>query len=134
MNLSGSFVFRISDFSLNCKDIEDNLPIKPTKIIKKGQLLEERYEAPYDIWSYEVKITDCENISNDLLILLEILCPYSEYIKKICYNNENVSINCYIRSLYGQIGFVINNKLFSKLVDLGLSLNFHILSFGDVED
>ncbi|QVK19277.1 DUF4279 domain-containing protein [Mycoplasmatota bacterium] len=136
MDISGSFVFSIKDKKLNFKDIEDNLHIEPTKIIKNGQMVGKlkNYEAPYDIWSFEINIIDYKNIFNDLLNLLELLNPYSEYIKEISFDNKNVTIDCYLRSNYGQIGFQMNNKIFKKLVDLGLSLNFHILSYGEATD
>lgn len=136
MDISGSFVLSIKDKKLNFKDIEGNLPIKPTKIIRKGQMIgkTKNNEAPYDIWSYEVTIEDSENVFNELSTLLEDLLPYSEYIKEVSSNFESITINCYLRSNYGQIGFQMNNEIILKLGQIGVSLDFHILSFGAVKD
>lgn len=72
MEISGSFTLSISDSNLDFSKLERNIGIVPTKIIKKGQLVGKlkNREAPYDIWSYEIKITNEEDIfanSADLL-------------------------------------------------------------------
>ncbi|HHU28011.1 TPA: DUF4279 domain-containing protein [bacterium] len=136
MDISGSFIFSIKDKRLNFKNIEDNLHIEPTKLIKKGQMVGKlkNFEAPFDIWSFEISITDYKNFFNDLLNLLELLNPYSQYIKEISLNYENVTIDCYLRTKYGQIGFQMDNKIINKLANLGLSLNYHILSYGEAAD
>jgi hypothetical protein len=136
MDIRGSFVFLIGDPSLDFEDIEKNLPIIPTDIVKKGDLrkLRKNHKNPYDIWKYEIKIRDRENIFDDLLELLELLTPYSEYIKRISGIYKRVVINCYLRTEYGQIGLEMYNELFHKLADLGLQLDFHILSYGYVKD
>lgn len=134
MDISGSFVFSIGDTKLDFNNIQDNLLIKPTKIIKKGQMIGkmENIEAPYDIWSYEIAITDSENIFNDLSLLLDNLLPCSTFIKEVISTYKNVVISCYLRSDYAQIGFQLNNEIITKLEQLGLCLDFHILSFGRV--
>lgn len=136
MDISGSFVLSIIDTKLDFKDIEDKFPIKPTKIIRKGQTIGKmkNIEAPYDIWSYEISIVDCENIFNELSLLLDDLLPYSRFLKEASCKYENVTINCYFRSDFGQIGFRLNNEIIMKLEKIGLCLDFHILSFGAVND
>lgn len=136
MDISGSFAFSISDKKLDFKDIENGLPIKPTKIIKKGQMVGriKNIEAPYDIWSYEISIADSENIFNGLSLLLDDLLPYSRFIKEASEKYENVTVNCYIRSDYGQIGFQLSNEIIMKMGKVGLRLDFHILSYGAVND
>jgi hypothetical protein len=51
-------------------------------------------------------------------------------IASIC---EDISINIYIRSEYGQIGYSIPQSVLYPLAELGLDINFHILSFGGAE-
>ena len=136
MDISGSFVFSISDKNLDFKDIKDNLPIEPTKLIKRGQKIgkAKKIVAPYDIWSCEVDIVDSDNIFNDLLPLLKKLLPYSMYIAEAKIRYESVIINCFIRSDYAQLGLHLGNEIIKKLCEVGLSIDFHILSFGGVSD
>lgn len=135
MHVSGSFVFSVSDLNLDFDELENRIPIKPTKIIKKGQMVgkSESISAPYDIWSYEVRIQGAENdIFAYLSLLIDNLLPYSKYINEARIQYEEVVINCYLRSDLAQIGFKMNNNIISKLEDLGLDVDFHILSFGQV--
>jgi|LSQX01.2.fsa_nt_gb hypothetical protein len=136
MDIVGSFALSISDINLDFKGIEDNFPIKPSKIIRKGEMIGKlkNIEAPYDIWSYEIAIGDCENIFKDLSSMLDDLLPYCKFIKDAGSRYENVIINCYFRSEYGQMGFRLSNEIIKKLEKVGLSLDFHILSFGAVDN
>lgn len=136
MDISGKFVFSITDSNLNFGELEKNILIKPTKIIRKGQFVGKlkNIEAPRDIWLYEVKITDNENIFIHLSSLLIQLLPYSNYIKNMIDQYEEVAISCYLRSDFGQIGFQVSSEIISKLEKLGLKLNFHILSLGGIKD
>lgn len=135
MSISGTIVFSISDLNLDFFELENNINIKPTKMIHRGQLLGklENTTAPYDIWSFEIKITTEDDISNQLSFLLDSLLPYLEYIKKAINKWEKVVINCYFRSELGQLGFQVSSECINKIAKLGLSLDFHILSFGMVE-
>lgn len=136
MEISGSFTFSISVSNLNFVEIEENIGIEATKVIKKGQSivrLENRL-APYDIWLYEIKIFSEREFFMPLVKLLSDLQPYSKYIDEIRKKYDQVTINCYLRSEYAQIGFEITPEIINMLQKLGLSINFHILSFGGVED
>ncbi|MGM0878269.1 MAG: DUF4279 domain-containing protein [Bacillota bacterium] len=135
MTISGEFTFSIRDENLDFFDINNRLKLEPTKIIKKGQGLNNTLgTAPYDIWLYKSKIRENDHDEFDRLeILLEELSPYSNYIKEFKEKYEDVSINCYFRSDMGQIGFEIPSNVIRNLVTLDLKLNFHILSYGEVE-
>lgn len=135
MHILGSFVFSISDLNLDFDELENRISIKPTKTIKKGQMVgkSENIRAPYDIWSYEVRIQGTEDdIFAYLSLLIDDLLPYSKYINEARRQYEEVVINCYLRSDLAQIGFNMNNNIISKLESLGLDVDFHILSFGRV--
>lgn len=136
MKISGSFTLSISDPNLDFKDIERNIGIQPTKLIKKGQLLTklESRKAPYDIWLYEIKVLDEGDVLEYLAKLLKDLLPYSKYIQKISKCYDQVTINCYLRSDFAQMGFEITYEIINMLQKLSLGINFHILSFGRVED
>ena len=136
MDFSGKYAFTICATNLDFKSIEDNLPIKPTKIVRRGQMIGKlnNIVAPYDIWSYEKTIVEDENVFYELSIMLDDLLPYNKFIKEAGRKYDNVTINCYLRTDYGQIGFQLSNEIISKLEKVGLSLDFHILSFGAVNE
>lgn len=134
LDYTGSFVFTISDEKVDFKDILFNMNISPTKVIKKGQFIINGKNAPYDIWAYEVKIlNDIDNPFVCLTNLLDHLLPYAQFIKKICKQYNQVAINCYLRSDFGQMGFEMTNDMITKLEILGIGINFHILSYGFVK-
>lgn len=134
MDLKGFIVLNISNKTLDFEEIENNLHIKATTIITKDQFVNDHkeYGISADRWLYKMKIEDSEDICNDLFKLLEIFSPHLDYIKELSLTIENVSIDFYISSIYGQMGFTLNKKVISKLLMFELPLNFHILSFGDV--
>ena len=90
--------------------------------------------TPYDIRSFEIKILNEIDPFKSLTNLLNQLLPYAKYIKKISCQYNQVAINCYLRSDLGQIGFGITSDMVTKLEILGIGINFHILSYGFVEE
>ncbi|MGI1659914.1 MAG: DUF4279 domain-containing protein [Desulfitobacterium sp.] len=136
MDNSGKFIFSITDLNLNFNQLNTDIPISPIKIIQRGELIGKlkNIEAPYDIWSYEVSITDYNDIFSHLSLLLDKLLPYTNYIHEASKQYEKLAISCYIRSDFGQMGFHINNEIIIKLASLGLGIDFHILSFGGVKN
>ncbi len=137
MQIKGKFIFAISDEYIDFEIIENQLPLKPVKVVRKGQTIGKSNEikAPLDIFSIERPILDNDNedIFNQLLSLVNDLIPYCEFIKSATNKYDSVAINCYLRSDLGQIGFEINNEIITKIGSLGLKINFHILSFGQAE-
>ena len=136
LDITGKFAISICDSNLDFEKIEQNIGIAPTKIIKKGQMIGrlKNREAPYDIWSYEIKITNEKDKFEYLTELLNDLCPYAEYIREIKKIYNQVTINCFLRSDFGQMGFEITDEMITLIEKFRLGINFHILSFGEVED
>ncbi|MDD2235562.1 MAG: DUF4279 domain-containing protein [Desulfitobacteriaceae bacterium] len=133
MELVGSFAFTISDINLNFEEIEKNIGIIPTTTINKGQVIVATEKAPFDIWSYEIEFSNGNDTINKLCCLLNKLMPYSNYINEMSRCYRQVVINCFLRSDMGQIGLEISSEVVSKLNNLGIGINFHILSYGYVE-
>lgn len=133
MEITGSFAFAIIDEQIDFDEISENILLTPTKVIKKGQLIALNKTAPFDIWSYEIKIVSLE-IAEELESLITQLLPYSDFIKSFGNKYRQVVINCYLRSELGQIGIDIPSGIVDKLAQLGIGFSFHILSFGGVEE
>gem|GEM_PF-2687245 len=47
---------------------------------------------------------------------------------------HEVTLSCYLRSDFGQMGFVLSPKAIQILAKINLEIEFHILSFGGVEN
>jgi hypothetical protein len=133
--MEGEFVFSIIDSNLNFEEINKNLTITPTKTIKKGQMIgkTKNIEAPYDIWSFEMKFDDGETFNECFDRLINEFLPFSKFIKEISTSFYKVGLSCYIRSDFGQLGFELSVKNIILLKEIGIPIEFHVLSFGLVE-
>ena len=133
MNFEGSITFSIVDVADFDENINEKIGFEPTKITKKGELITTKQKAQFNIWRYEVKFNDLtftaalSDFNNQLAIfrknITDISCEY-----------ERVEINLYVHTLFGQFGFSIPNEELVKLSSLGIDVDFHFLSFGDVEN
>lgn len=134
MKVNGDLVFSVVDSELNLSDIEDILPLRPSKIIVKGQKITEKFISERNIFSYTNNIKSYEDIQVVLTCFLDNLISYHEQVKSMINQYEEVKVDFYLRSDYGQMGFVLDSTHIKKLATLGLNFNVHILSFGYVED
>ncbi|MFF2016567.1 DUF4279 domain-containing protein [Paenibacillus sp. NPDC058177] len=133
--MKGRFSFIVRDEALDFDDISRKLKIRPTSITKKGEFIRKKMgiQAPYDIWLFEVIITEELEPEEALDELLNKLTPNFKEINELIWIYTEVNINCYLRSDYGQMGLELSIELIKKLAYLGVGLNIHILSFGGVK-
>jgi hypothetical protein len=134
--MKGSFSFIVRDKNLDFEYISENLTIIPTSIIKKGQFIRKggSTQAPYDVWQFEIIISQQTEPEDALEHLLKKLTPHFGIINELIETYKEVIINCYLRSEYGQMGLRLSNKMMKKIALLGIGLDIHILSFGGVEN
>ncbi len=130
----GDFVFRIYDANLDFDDIENNLPVTPTKIIRKGEKLRGKHAAPVDVWLYKKCISNWDDKFKTLENMLDELILYSEFIIKAKQKYNSVTLTFYIRTDFAQMGFHIPEEIIGKLNRLNLGLGLDVLSFGMVKD
>lgn len=130
--LNGEIVFAITDD----KKIEVNFEseIEPNKIIKKGDVMALRREAPKHRWIYKIKYDSETAYYESLDKMVNQLCKNKEYVNQLVKTYEDVSITIYIRSDFGQIGYSLPNHVLKKLSLLDCALYFDIISFGMVID
>jgi len=129
-----SFSLRISDENLNFEMLENKLGISHTKVIKKGQLVLVDKKSSQDVWIYKKKAKSVGNLSESLISFLNEILPHSEYLKEIKETYDEVNLSCFLRSDFGQMGFELTADTIKLLEKLNLSIDFHILSFGLVEE
>lgn len=133
--MKGSFSFIVRGVNLDFDGISNKLRLSPTSTIKKGQPLRigGSSTALYDIWRLEIELSEQSEPEDVLRQLLQKLTPSSKTINEMIEEYKEVSIHCYLRSDYGQMGVSLSNEMLRKLAVLGVSIDFHILSYGKVQ-
>lgn len=129
-----SFSLVITGEKLDFDDINRMLKLQPSKLVRKGEIRSKVIgEALHDIWSYEIKSEVNGEPDKTLKHLLGLLLPANNYIKELS-KSVDLYLKCYIQSDYAQIGFGISPEVLNKLAEIGVRLEFSILSWGGVEN
>ncbi|SEF64142.1 protein of unknown function [Eubacterium ruminantium] len=128
----GECILTISGNELDFTFIEETLELNASKTIKKGEQIMCDLFAPKSIWEYTKQFTEEMKFEDELKVFLKEMHKKKSDIQRIStiYDTE---INCYIRSEYGQFGYEFDPEIIDLMSDIGLSISFHILSFGLVE-
>ena len=132
MYFNGKICFSILDSANFDETITDRIGFQPTKIIKKGKQLVGQQMAPYSIWMYDVEFDD-DNFNEVLSKLTHFLQQYKISIVDMALQYTRVEINFYINTRYGQFGFSLPSVELAKISELGIDINFHLLSYGEVD-
>ena len=127
--MEGSISIIISGNSLDFISIKENINVTPFKVVTKGDVVIRNYTANEDRWIYTLKF-DYLNFSNKVDEILLNIYPYRDYIKTISTTNI-VEFNCYIVTEMEQFGFSFSSTQIEKIKELGMSVNFDIISFGE---
>jgi hypothetical protein len=118
---------------LNFDEIKENLKIKPSNIVKKGEI---KYkcggEIKSDAWIYKIEMEEGKEPNETLERLLKDLKPSIGYLKKLD-ESVDVSITCYVQSDLAQIGFDFSSDVIRDLAELSIKFGISILSWGQVE-
>ena len=127
--MEGSISIIISGNSLDFISIKENINVTPFKVVTKGDVVIRNYTANEDRWIYTLKF-DYLNFSNKVDEILLNIYPNRDYIKTISTTNI-VEFNCYIVTEMEQFGFSFSSTQIEKIKELGMSVNFDIISFGE---
>ena len=120
--------------NLNFEEINKNLHLKPTNVIRKGQVISKVIgESELDAWIYKLKFKEKGKINEFIEKFLKIIKPKADYIKDLP-NVEDASLKFYIQSDLAQIAFEISPILIKELSKLNLRLEISIFSWGGAED
>lgn len=131
--MTGFVTFEISGDRLDFDDISDNLRIQPTNIYKKGDT-SDKYGLVVqstDRWIYEVELGVNQNLNYVLKSFITTLSSEENYFKKMCRVNS-AKLWCDMFFDFAQFGFVLNCETMSELSQLGLNIEFHCYSHGDI--
>ncbi|WP_310829388.1 DUF4279 domain-containing protein [Paenibacillus pedocola] len=133
--MTGSFSFSIYDDSLDFGEISTLLHTPPSSVIKKGEKLKRGSTvAPYDSWHLQEKFQGDGVDEAALVLLLQKLTPFQKEIAYLQQKYQNVILNTYLQSNFGQVGFNLSAETIRQLSLTGLEMGIHILSYGGVEE
>jgi hypothetical protein len=133
MDNHGNCSLIIRGSELNFKEIENNLKVTPSRVVKKKEIISELVgESEYDLWVYEMKLDDVKKLNQILTVLLLTLNPCKAYMQNVS-NYSDVRIKCYIQSDYAQINFELLPDIIKELANMEIKLEFSILSWGGVD-
>lgn len=133
MDIQGESTLSFKNSRLNAAQISEILKIDASKTICKGKPIHRNAIriSQNDIWILKEKIQSDELPFYSLKRLLEKLS--SQKVWEIAQQSEEASLNLYLRSEFGQIGFKVDPEVLEMLSLFKLPLEVHILSFGLVE-
>lgn len=118
---------------LSVENIESNLGLKATRMIRRGEVLNRLplIEAPADEWVYTVSLTDPEGTDAEWNSLLSHLTSRKEALAAL-RESCSVTLRLYVQSDYAQIAYCLSPETMGKLVALGMPLSISSLSWGEV--
>lgn len=118
---------------LPVENIENNLGLKATRMIRRGEVLNRLplIEAPADEWVYTVPLTDPEGTDAEWNSLLSQLTSRKEAFAAL-RESCSVTLRLYVQSDYAQIAYCLSPETMGKLVALGMPLSISSLSWGEV--
>ena len=106
----------------------------PNVIKKKGQRSYGDRTIPLNYFSYQIEFDDHDDFDEKLNDFSVLMSNYKVHLLRYREIYELVKLDIYIRSDFAHIGYAIPNDVLKRFVDAGFEINFHILSFGGVED
>lgn len=134
MSITGSWTLKISGEKIDFREIESQIGVKATRIMRKGEIVS-RVNGPSqrDFCIFERCFADQGEINRASDELLSLLKPHAEYIKGLA-NDLDITIKLYIQSEYAQIGILLPHGTISKLAEMAFDIELSILSWGNVKD
>ncbi|MBG9732865.1 DUF4279 domain-containing protein [Paenibacillus alvei] len=131
MSITGNCSLNISSTNLDF-DLLGKLNLTPTSVVGKGDFLTSKRKALYDVWIFEIQITNTFPLNNALESIAGHLSNVRHELSSL-KSRYDVSLNCYLRSDYAQMGIDIAPEILKSIAELELGLQIHILSFGGVD-
>lgn len=127
--INGEIVFRIADEKEI--DVRFSSGLKPTKIIKKGEIKKFGRESKNQ-WECIRSFNSYDGFDKAVNELLSELYAVKDEIHTYKQEYDYIGITVYLRSDYGQMGCIFNEDAISKISAIGSELSIDILSGGKV--
>lgn len=132
MNIQGEIVLKIYDNNFDFVSLKDFL--KPSKITNKGDLVGGDRVVQNSSLSYSVRFDSYEDFELKIDRFSDKIDNEIDQLTILRKTCDRIDLNIYIRSENGQFGFILPINAIKRLSQLKVDINFHILSFGMVEN
>ena len=130
----GRFSLILEGNDLPAEVIEQKLHIQPTRIIRKGDVLNRLplMVAEHDEWAHTIDLTNADNTDTALNDLLAQLIVNAAALKELAENGMSVKLRLYVQSDYAQMAFRLMPETLQRLVATGLPLDVTSMSWGEL--
>ena len=129
----GRFSLILEGNDLPAEVIEQKLHIQPTRIIRKGDVLNRLplMVAEHDEWAHTIDLTNADNTDTALNDLLAQLIVNAAALKELAESGMSVKLRLYVQSDYAQMAFRLMPETLQRLVATGLPLDGTSMSWGE---
>ena len=130
----GRFSLILEGNDLPAEVIEQKLHIQPTRIIRKGDVLNRLplMAAEHDEWAHTIDLTNADNTDTALNDLLAQLIVNAAALKELAESGMSVKLRLYVQSDYAQMAFRLMPETLQRLVATGLPLDVTSMSWGEL--
>ena len=130
----GRFSLILEGNDLPAEVSEQKLHIQPTRIIRKGDVLNRLplMVAEHDEWAHTIDLTNADNTDTALNDLLAQLIVNAAALKELAESGMSVKLRLYVQSDYAQMAFRLMPETLQRLVATGLPLDVTSMSWGEL--
>ena len=130
----GRFSLTLEGVDLPEAAIEQKLKIKPSRIIRKGDVLNRLplMVAECDEWAHTIDLTNSQNTDAALNDLLAQIILHTGDLKEFAEAGIQVKLRLYVQSDYAQMSYRLMPETLSRLVATGLPLEVSSMSWGEL--
>lgn len=130
----GRFSLILAGADLPAEEIEALLKIPPTRIIRKGDVLNKLplIVAESDEWEHTISLTNAESTDTALNDLLAQIILHTADLKTFADRGLSVRLRMYVQSDYAQMTYRLMPETLSRLVATGLPLEVSSMSWGEI--
>lgn len=131
----GRFSLILTGADLPAEEIESLLKIPPTRIIRKGDVLNRLplMVAESDEWAHTISLTNAESTDTALNDLLAQIILHTADLKAFADRGMSVRLRMFVQSDYAQMTYRLMPETLSRLVATGLPLEVSSMSWGEID-
>lgn len=131
----GRFSLIIEGTDLPAEEIETQLHIAATQIIRKGDMLNRLplVVADRDEWAHTISLTNAESTDTALNDLLAQIILHTGALKAFAERGLSIRLRMFVQSDYAQMTYRLMPETLSRLVATGLPLEVSSMSWGEID-
>lgn len=128
------FTLILEGNDLPVEHISEVLGLKPTRVIRKGDVLNRLplMEAEHDEWNLTIDLSDTHGTDTALNDLLAQIIVHTGDVKALTEQGIAVKLRLYVQSDYAQMSYRLMPETLTRLVATGLPLEVSSMSWGEI--